>query len=109
VGFAPSADQGEITNVREVGHIFRELCWCIRRKVDANFAGICGRGGRRIWKGRPPGGKVMGSEYNPTEEVTAARWHEHSRSHRATTKRGVVVCEVTRDLVEEFLGEAGGP
>ena len=50
----------------------------------------------------------MGSEYYPTEEVAAARWHEDTRIRRATTKRGVVVYEVVQDLVEELSGEPRG-
>jgi hypothetical protein len=41
--------------------------------MDVHFAGISGRAGRRIGKSCLPGGEIMGSEYDLSEEVTAVR------------------------------------
>ena len=76
--------------------------------MDAHFAGICGRAGRRIGKGDLPGRKVVGSEFDSSEEMTAARWHEGFRGRRTATKRDEIVCKVVHDLVKELLREMWG-
>ena len=76
--------------------------------MDAHFAGVCGRTGLGIGEGDLPGWEVMRSEYDPTEEVTATRWHKSPRSRRATTERDGIVREVIYNLVEEFLRETRG-
>jgi hypothetical protein len=76
--------------------------------MDVHFASISGRAGRRIGKGCLPGGEIMGSEYDFSEEVTAARWHESPRSRRTTTKGDGIICKVVHDLVKELLREKWG-
>ena len=106
--FAPPADQGHITEVRKVRHVFRELRRRARSKVNTHFAGIFSGADGRVGEGCFPGGEIMRSEYDLSEEVTTTRWHESPRSCRTKTKRDVIVREVIDDLVEEFLREVWG-